>query len=325
MAKKSAALRPAIVYTIGTDPLVFAPPASAGIAAVLASCKPELPTYEPKSAEELLVRYRPRLAAIPPDRLDVPRVDVEAVSRALLAVHAVTQLPPVLAAYERAASAGLFQHENLEHLRALALILMHVYRRADGAGALRTSARVPASLDAESLAVEGRMQTVCEHFLGDHPEVGPVLRQLSPGTGFLDRAYDLLGYADIYEQHHGVVSTDPVHFVKTDVADARRLAAQILGLVGAAMTPQAQEAFDLLRRTWTLVKPVYTEVREIGLALLRHDPQRGERFPSLYAVGRKGQGRKKGAKEAAPEGVAEGAAVSRPAPVAPAAPLPPAQ
>ncbi len=325
MAKKQAALRLAIVYTIGTDPLVFAPPAYAGIAAELASCKPELPSYEPKVAEELLTRYRPRLAAIPPDRLDVPRVDVESVARALLAVYAVTQLPPVLAAYEAAGSAKLFLVENLEHLRALSLVLLHVYLRAESVGALRTNAKVPATLDAESLAVEKRMQTVCEHFLGNHPEAGPVLRQLSPGTGFLDRAYDLFGYADVYEQYHGIVSTDPVHFVKTDVADARRLASQILSVVGAAMTPQAREAFDVLRRTWTLVKPLYTEVQEIGLAALRYDPERGERFPSLYAVGRKGQGRRKGAKEAAvPEVAVEGAAASAP-PGGVTAPIPPAK
>ncbi|AUX40079.1 uncharacterized protein SOCE26_014760 [Sorangium cellulosum] len=56
--------------------------------------------------------YRPRLTAIAPDRLEVPRVDIESVSRALLTVHALTQAPPLLALYRGAATQGEFQLEG---------------------------------------------------------------------------------------------------------------------------------------------------------------------------------------------------------------------
>ena len=69
------------------------------------------------------------------------------------------------------------------------------------------------------------------------------------------------------------------------------------------MTPHAREAYDLVQRSWTLLKLVYFEVQELGLRFLRYDPQRGARFPSLYGVGRTGQGRKK-AKKA--DGASEG-------------------
>ncbi|XYH96538.1 hypothetical protein ACMHYB_53635 [Sorangium sp. So ce1128] len=289
----------ASVFVPGTDPLAFAPPAVTTLAAQLAGFTAEPQGYDPGVAEDLVATYRPRLTAITPDRLEVPRVDIESISRALLTVHALTQAPPLLALYKGAAAQGEFQLDNLEHLKALALILLHAYRQADAAGAFTSGAKLSAVLDKESAEVESRLQKVCEHFFGDDPELGPVLRRLSAGTGYLDRAYDLLGYADIYQAKHDVVSKDPVHYRATDLADARRIASQILAVLGAALSPKAREAYDLLQRAWTLAKPLYVEVQELGLRFLRYDPQRDARFPSLYVVGRAGQGRKRTKKEPA--------------------------
>ncbi|WP_438016239.1 hypothetical protein WMF18_36155 [Sorangium sp. So ce315] len=289
----------ASVFVPGTDPLAFAPPVVTTLSAQLAGFKAEPHGYDPELAEELVATYRPRLTAITPDRLEVPRIDIESVSRALLTVHALTQAPPLLALYRGAAAQGEFQLDNLDHLKALAIILLHAYRQADAAGAFTSGAKLSAALDKESAEVEARLQKVCEHFFGDDPDLAPVLRRLSAGTGYLDRAYDLLGYADIYQAKQDVVSTDPVHYRATDLTDARRLASQMLAVLGAALSPKAREAYDLLQRAWTLAKPLYVEVQELGLRFLRYDPQRDARFPSLYVVGRTGQGRKKTKKEAA--------------------------
>jgi hypothetical protein len=135
-----------------------------------------------------------------------------------------------------------------------------------------------------------------------NPHAGPILRRLSPGTGFLDRANDLLGYAEIYASKKDIVSKDPVHYRATDVADAKRMAGQILAALGAGMTPAAREWYDVLRRGWTLLRPVYREVQELGLRFLRLDPRREERFPSLFVMGRTGQGRKRTKKDEAPIG-----------------------
>ncbi|KYF83449.1 hypothetical protein BE11_40425, partial [Sorangium cellulosum] len=306
--KTSRRQAPASVFVPGTDPLAFAPPVVATLSAQLAGFTAEPHGYDPGLAEELVAAYRPRLTAIAPDRLEVPRVDIESVSRALLTVHALTQAPPLLALYRSAAAQGEFQIDNLDHLKALALILLHAYRQADAAGAFSSGAKLSAALDKESAEVESRLQKVCEHFFGDDPELGPVLRRLSAGTGYLDRAYDLLGYADIYQAKHDIVASDPVHYRATDLADARRLASQMLVVLGAALSPKAREAYDLLQRAWTLAKPLYVEVQELGLRFLRYDPQRDARFPSLYVVGRAGQGRKRTKKEQAAPGAGNGAA-----------------
>ncbi|WP_437673941.1 hypothetical protein [Sorangium sp. So ce131] len=98
------------------------------------------------------------------------------------------------------------------------------------------------------------------------------------------------------------MSKDPLHYRAADLPDARRLASQILAALGAALSPGAREAYDLLQRAWTLAKPLYVEVQELGLRFLRYEPQRDARFPSLYVVGRAGQGRKRTKKEPAAPG-----------------------
>jgi hypothetical protein len=304
-AKKSAPnASPLVIFQAGSDPLAVAPATVTNLAAELASFKAEPIAYDPKTAETLLDSYRPRLMAIGSDRLRVPRVQVDAVCRALFAIYSLTQYPPMLARYTAAAVQGEFDVANLDHLKALSLIQLSVYQKAEAAGAFATNAKIPATLDEESASVEIRMQKVAEHFFADDPVIGPLLQRLSPGTSYADRAEDLLGYANIYESKLDIVSKDPLHFRDTDIAEARRLAGNIMSALGIAMTPQAFGFYDLVRRTWTLLEPIYFEVRELGLRFLRYDPQREARFPSLYVVGRGSQGRRKTNKNndiAAPE------------------------
>jgi hypothetical protein len=119
------------------------------------------------------------------------------------------------------------------------------------------------------------------------------LRMLSPGTGHRDLATDLLGYAEIDEARPAEAASDTTNYRATDVADARRIAGEILAHLSAAMSPKARDAYDLLQRAWTLLLQIYFEVQKVGLCLLRHDPRQDEWFPSLFAAGRSGRPRKK--------------------------------
>jgi len=290
----------------GSDPLAVAPAAIATMAAQLTGFVPSLATYDPKVAQALCDHHLPRLQAIPPDRVKIPRLDIDPVCGALLSAHALTQHPTLLGFYKGAATQGEFELGNIDLLKELSFVLLHLFRKAEAAGAFATKAKISATLDKSSDDVETRIQRVCEHFFSGHPDIGRILVRLSPGTSYLDRAHDLLGYADIYEANLAVVSTDPVHFLETDLADARQYAAEILAAISSSMTPQALEAFDGMRRAWTLIDRVYAEVRELGLRFLRHDPKRDTRFPSLYSVGRRGQGRRKKNKNEAEAGKPEG-------------------
>ncbi len=293
--KRSPKHEPPIPFVAGTDPLAVGPPALIHLPAELVGVQPEPPVYDPETAEALLTAYLPRLKAIPPDRLDFPRVDVDAVSRTLLAVYAFTQVPQIRSLFQAAATAGQFDMVNLERLKEVTLLLIHAFRKAEAAGALKTSAKVPADLDTESLEVEKRLQAVCEGFFPDDL----FIQQLRPGTGYIDRAYDLLGYADKYDANSAVVKGH-VLYRPTDASDARKLAGKLLATINTEMNPAQKLAFDQLQRVWTFEVPVYFEVRQVGLGLLRYDRSRDERFPSVYTVGRKGSGRKKASKEEAP-------------------------
>ncbi|MCK6439985.1 MAG: hypothetical protein L6Q71_07265, partial [Planctomycetes bacterium] len=272
----------------------------------LSALKLEPIPFDPDDAQTFLDAYRPRLHAISSDRLEIARLDMDAVGRALLSVSALIEVPTLRLFYEGAAKNNEFFLENLAHLKALSFIVQLAQRKIDAAGAFMTTAKIPADMDKASAELEARMQKTAEHYFSEDAEIGPMLRQLSPGTGFLDRANDLLGYAQIYELGKDIVSRDPLYYRATDVADAKRLAGQILAALGAEMTPAAREWTDILRRAWTMLRPVYREVQELGLRFLRLDPRREERFPSLFVMGRSGQGRKRAKKEEGSDEVGSG-------------------
>ncbi|MFO0591807.1 MAG: hypothetical protein U0441_29940 [Polyangiaceae bacterium] len=270
--------------------MTVAPPAMLRLGSKLIGARLDPPGYDATEAEQLLQAHLPMLETIAPDRVQYPRVDLDATGRALLTVYALSQVPEVHVVFEAASQGGLFVMSNLERMRELTLVAIHAFRKAESAGALKSSARVSPELDAESAEIEKRMQTVCEHFFPNDP----FILSLRPGIGYVDRAYDMLGYADHYEKNTPAV-TGHVQYRATDVTDARRLAAEILKTVDQERNPEQRVAFDQLRRAWTVLEPVYFEVRSAGLYGLRYVPEREELFPSVYVVGRKGVGRKKAA------------------------------
>jgi hypothetical protein len=285
-------------FPAGADPLTVAPSAVASAAAALAAFVPVPATYDAVLAKILVETYRPRLAAIDPERIVTPRLDVDAASRALLSVHAtVTQAPGLYAQFEQLHAAKQLDIANVDNLKEVAFIVMYAHREATEAGAFKSTAKIPEALDNASAKLEAEMQSVCEHNLGDHPAHGVVLDVLRPGTAYLDRANDLLGYAKIYEAEPAIVAKD-TKYKPTHLADARKLAGEIIAALSAAMTPKAREWYDLLQRAWTLTTRMYFEVQEAGTFLLRYDPRRDERFPPLYAVARGGGSKKKGKKAA---------------------------
>ena len=137
------------------------------------------------------------------------------------------------------------------------------------------------------------MQAVCEYHFSDDPAIKPELDRLRPGIGNRDTANDLLGYARIYDLRADVVKTDAKNYRAGDAAKARELAGKIIQALSTAMTPRARVACDRYARMWTWLSRGYDEVRYAGVWLLRNDPQRDQRFPSLFAAGRSGGGRPK--------------------------------
>lgn len=259
--------------------------------------------YDPVAADAALEQLMPRLRAILPDHVAIPKTDVGSAALGALGVHALlTQVPALKARMEKLHDVGEFDMTTLSDLHSSAITVLCAVSRARAAGAFETDAKVPLRLVAEATEVEGRMQELLEYKFRRDPKIAPLLALLRPGTGHRDTAEDLMGYADLYEQEHAVVSKDTTNYRPTDLADARRLAGEILSYLAASMSPKAREAYDLLCRAWTLLLQVYFEVREVAACLLRYDPRRDEKLPSLHSAGRAGRPRKKasGQDEASP-------------------------
>jgi hypothetical protein len=81
-----------------------------------------------------------------------------------------------------------------------------------------------------------------------------------------------MGYARIYELRPKVVAADPTNYRDTDVADARRLAKEMMEHLTSELTPEGRAAYLLLVRAWTLLIQVYEEVQAVGLHLQRKVP-----------------------------------------------------
>ncbi|MEP7124980.1 MAG: hypothetical protein ABJE95_28885 [Byssovorax sp.] len=213
---------------------------------------------------------------------------------AALGVYAfVTQVPALHARFEQQHSIGEFDLASVEGLKAAAFLVFFAHAQAEAEGAFATDAKVPVELIQEGMEVEARIQELCEYKFKRDPKIALLLALLRPGTSHRDLAGDLLGYADICEKNHAAVATDTTNYRETDVADARRIAGDILAHLAAAMTPKGREAYELMQRAWTLLIQTYFEVQEVGMCLMRRDPKRDEWFPSLYAAGRSGRPRKK--------------------------------
>ncbi|MFS8066924.1 MAG: hypothetical protein ACMG6S_11185 [Byssovorax sp.] len=299
--------------TATAKPTPLAPSIVLSTAASYAGITPKPPAYDPTVAAALLKTFRPRLDAIADGDLLVPRVDVRASALAALGVYAfVTQADALHERFQRQHSIGELDIDTLEGLKAAAFIVFYTHAQAEAAGAFETDAKVPASVIQEGMKIEGRMQELCEYKFKREPTIAPLLAVLRPGTSYRDLAGDLLGYADIYEMSPAKVAEDTTNYLPTDVADARRVAGEILAHLAASMSPKARDAYALLQRAWTLLVQTYFEVQEVGKCLLRRDPKRDDWFPSLYAAGRSGRPRKKN-DEAAPGTPKDGGAPKTPA------------
>ena len=282
-------------------PTALAPPIVLSAAASYAGFTPKPPAYDPAAAAAFLAAFRPRLDAIAAADLLVPRLDIRAAALAALGVYAfVAQAPGVLARFQKQATIGEFDIASVEGLKAASFLVFLTHAQAEAAGAFATDAKVPARLMQEAIEVEARMQELCEYKFKRDPKIAPLLALLRPGSGYRDIAGDLLGYADIYVKKPKEVASETTNYLATDVADARRIAGDILAHLSAAMSPKAREAYELMQRVWTLLVQIYFEVQEVGTCLLRRDPKRDEWFPSLYAAGKTGRPRKK-KKDEAPE------------------------
>lgn len=251
------------------------------------------PNYVPARGQAAFAALRPRLATLPAEQLQRPNADVEGAAIAVLGIGQRLLLAPWYPRFQRLPREE-FDVTRVEQLPEAAWAAWYAAKQASNVRALMSNAKLPPTLVERANELEGRMQRLCEYYLGDVPEVSRILARLRAGSGYRDLAGDLLGYADIYRTQGDLLSRDTKHYRVSDVNDATHTAEEILMALGAATGPEGRAVSEDLARGWTFLVNVYEDVSQTGLWLMRNEPELAQRamFPSIFALGRPGGGRR---------------------------------
>jgi hypothetical protein len=263
-----------------------------------------IPAGDASRAEAAFTKVLPRLNAVPPADRVQPNVDLQDAGTAAIGILAQLASRELHARCENLAGAGEFRMAALDELAEHAWAAIHVRRKLLLKLGTGSEARIPPDIERRAREVRDRMAALCAYHFGDSPAYAATVAYLAQGTGYLDLANDLEGYADIYRAEHDAVSRDVKYYRPTDANDARELAQTIYNFLGVGSGGDEPDWGALQGAIWPQLTRVYDEVRRVGRFLGYYDD--GEtRFPSLVTAAR-----------SAPK---PGAADKSPAPPAPAA------
>ena len=238
--------------------------------------------YDEAVGKAAFERLRARAEAIPTDLLRPLTLDLRRVAIVSLGVAGVLEDPQMRAQFLDL-PARVFDPRHLDELRELALAAWYVRDAGLDARARVAASRVPVALVDDAVAIRTRMGKLARYHLEDEPEWMERLRPIRGGRGHKDLISDLSRLADILEANRSVVEHDRKHYRPTDVAEARRLAWELLEHIGKRSCAGRS---NLSVRVWTLLGACYDKIRRAALFLFAEDPERAARFPSLYRATR---------------------------------------
>jgi hypothetical protein len=189
--------------------------------------------------------------------------------------------------FETLAASGLWSIAALDGLTDAALAAYFVDAQVREAESVATFAKVPAKLATEAKDLRERMDQMLTFLFAKDAKLAPVLDGLRAGRGHQGTVAALLRYAQLYGEHHALVSITPVHYQATDKDDASRVGGQILDALYALDGGAVERWSQLRRRAATHLLDLYEEVAAAGRFLERKDPDGTEaHYPSLVAAGR---------------------------------------
>jgi hypothetical protein len=239
--------------------------------------KNEKRAFDPQAGEAAFKKIEPRLRSLAGDAIAIPNSDAQDSSIAALALVDIVREP------KRRARLSLISKEltpenaveELE-LAAWATWFAHTRMLSEAAGA--GGPKVDASLYQESGQHLARMLKVLEYHVGEVPEVTLELAAIRSGTGYQDRASDLVRAATLLERYRSEVEGDERWFEAGDAARARSYAEQIIESLRSSVQARVAEWADLRNRAWTELSRWYGEVRAACEFVFRSER---ELFPPL--------------------------------------------
>jgi hypothetical protein len=144
--------------------------------------------------------------------------------------------------------------------------------------------KISVPLAEEANGLRATQRKLLNYYFADDPAVGPRLKVLMEGQGYLDLAADLVAYADLYDTHHAVLARDRMHFDAGDSARARTLAATIRRELGFAAGEDEHSV--ALARTQIALRDLYDAAYLAAQYLFRKQPAVRDLFEPLGTAAR---------------------------------------
>ncbi len=173
---------------------------------------PNLESVDPQAAAKAFAAIRPRLIAIPNERVEPARAEVVKAAVVAWSVARFVQRPDVRARFTRLPKED-FNQAFVEDLAIIALATFHAATELQSAQATTVTAKLPVDLLQSATDIKSRMLKLCEYHLGDHSADGAEIADIRLCTGHVDLALDLSRLAKLYQKHKTVVKKDSKHYV----------------------------------------------------------------------------------------------------------------
>jgi len=170
-------------------------------------------------------------------------------------------------------------------LREVARAMRHMLLRREAAEDQGSGVLLTEDFATQAHDTRARMLKVALHYFEDDAAHAAELKRIGRKKGHVQLRDDLERLACFYEAQRDVIERDPKWYREGDVAEARRIAAELTALLKTAQSDELGQWDARLAQAYTLLVPAHEELRAAGQFLLRNGG--AERFVALPGVRRR--------------------------------------
>jgi len=228
------------------------------------------------AAQAAFGKVEAELRALPAAALQIPNRELQDAAVAGLALADIARAPKRKARFD-GLSAGTFPAGRIEALEQAALAAWFVQTKVLSESAGSGGAKVDFSLMQESEQHLGEMLKLIDYHVGDIDQVAVELADIRGGSGYHDRASDLVRTAQLFEAWQDELADDPRRYDPNAAKQARAYADRILEALRQSVQASAEWA-DMRNRAWTHLDALYKDVQTTGAWLFRNEPEDGDLF-----------------------------------------------
>jgi hypothetical protein len=133
----------------------------------------------------------------------------------------------------------------------------------------------------EIVPLHAEFTKAAEYLWSDDPKVGPVVKDMRSGSGYMDKADDLFRYVPLFEEHWDGIK-DQCGIKEADIEEARNLSAKYMQATVAVPDGEIARLRDLRNRAGEYLCRAVDDIRDAARYVFRNDERAMNRYPSLY-------------------------------------------